>query len=221
VLHGVCLCAGLCAGLDPVLEAVAELPEAGLPIPSSAGHRIKQFFLQQLATVTAAGSSSKTSGSSRLTSEYSKEVQTIQQLQQKLEELAAFWWDRPGLSHAKPCALKAVQLVANAARVVARQQVAERNTPAYNTLLAQGYRAGACLGGINPVIPPAPPSQNHCVHCKSLTQGMFGADSAHTQEFVRNSNCPYQASLSCVYSCDNVMYAVPTHNAPADMHRTH
>jgi hypothetical protein len=90
VLHDPFWCAGLFAGLDPVLEAVAELPISGLPIPSSAGIRAKQFFIQQLDTATATGSTSQTPGRRRLASLHSKNVKTIQQLQQKLEELAGF-----------------------------------------------------------------------------------------------------------------------------------
>jgi hypothetical protein len=134
--------AGLCAGLDPVLEAVVQLPDGGLPIPSSAESLARNFFLQQLdAASDASNSSTQVPGSSSRSVAVPKDVQTLQQLG-KLLLYASTLWSNPDFKNAKPLALAAGQLVADAARVVARQQVAERNTQAYNTLLAEGYRAG-------------------------------------------------------------------------------
>jgi hypothetical protein len=104
--------------------------------------------VQQLDAVTAAASSTlQAPGSSRLAGVLPKGVKTLQQLLEQLQQLTLVWWDAPEFKAAKLLALAAVQLVADAARSVARQQVIERNTPAYNTLLTQGYRAGA-RGGV-------------------------------------------------------------------------
>lgn len=126
--------AGYCAGLDPVLEAVDELPPSGSPIPPSAQSRVRQFLTQQLSTGTTAAV--------QALCVRPKDLQDTKQLHEVLQ------WHVKALQHSGeslqelPIVVAAAQLVADAVRQVARQQVVEKNSTAYGLLLDEGYRAG-------------------------------------------------------------------------------
>jgi hypothetical protein len=127
---------GYCVGLGPVLEAVDELPPSGSPIPASAQSRVKQFFTQQLSTDTGTAP--------RPLRIRPPELQDLKQLHKSLQQHAkTFRYE--GAFQVPPIVVAAAQLVADGVRQVARQQVLEKNSPAYGVLLDEGYRAGVSL----------------------------------------------------------------------------
>jgi hypothetical protein len=137
--------------LDPVLEAVAELPEGGLPIPSSAEIRVRQFFQRQVRPVIAfAGVLPQLPQENKAVNVQPKDAQSIQQVQDFLQQLTDLSWSLSGLEHAGPAASAALQLVADAARFVARQHVIEKGSLAYIVLLTQTYRAGGSMASPSP-----------------------------------------------------------------------
>jgi hypothetical protein len=146
VRYGCCmasLLAGLFAGLTPVLEAAAELPEGGLCIPSSAQERVRQYFAQQVGTVAAAeGSSSATASHSRHGWVLPDGVKSTSALQRHLQQSVDTLWSDQQCAHARPLMRAAAQLVADAACDVAQQQVVNRTSSAHTVLLTEGYRAG-------------------------------------------------------------------------------
>jgi hypothetical protein len=70
------------------------------------------------------------------------DVQTIEQMQEHMQDIVEKEWSDPTASHAKPVALTAVQLVADPARFTAQQKVIKEGSVAYSVLLAETYRAG-------------------------------------------------------------------------------
>lgn len=133
-----------------MLEAVDELPSSSPPQASAqAQTKVKQFFIQQLSTVSASSSSSSGSSSTSIVAASGitsrphrvrpKEVQTLQQLQAALQKTE---WPPAGCNCLNDQVAAAVQLVMAAANQAARQQLIEKNSPAYAVLLDEGYRAG-------------------------------------------------------------------------------
>lgn len=122
------------AGLDPVLEAVDELPPSGSPIPPSAQSRVRQFLTQQLSTGTSAAV--------QALCVRPKDLQDTKQLHEALQRHANHLHSAVEGYHGVAMPAAAAQLVADAVRTVARQQVVEKNSTAYGLLLDEGYRAG-------------------------------------------------------------------------------
>jgi acid stress-induced BolA-like protein IbaG/YrbA len=129
-----------------VLEAVDELPLGGNPIPASAQKRVEQFLVKQISSgspaVSCSGSLAAKSPCMR-----PKELQDTKQLREFLQKHVKTAWvsvTSTGLTHVVTAA---VQLVAESAHRVARQQVIDKNSQAYTILLDEGYRAGVrpCL----------------------------------------------------------------------------
>jgi hypothetical protein len=137
--------------LDPVLEAVAELPEGGLPIPSSAEIRVRQFFQHQIQPVMGdGGMQTDVFDRHKAVDLQPADAQTIQQVQDFLHNFTVDTWGSAELSHVYPAAHAAVQLLGDTARFVARQQVVERGSLAYIVLLRQTYRAGGWHALVTP-----------------------------------------------------------------------
>jgi len=133
-----------------VLEAVDELPKQGTPIPSSSQSRVKQFFVQQISCTPAAASRSSVTGSAIVPCPSStqrpvkfrpKNISDLQQLQAELQNQAKRW-KLSQCRNLSPMVAAAVHLVTDAAAQAARQQIIEKNSPAYTVLLDEGYRAG-------------------------------------------------------------------------------
>lgn len=104
-----------CVGLDLVLEAVQELPPNGLSIPASAQSRMRQFFTEQLSADT-------------LPQRWRpQDLQDIKQLKVVLQHHAMLVNDGSDAAlQAIPMEAATAQLVADAVRQVARQQVVEK-----------------------------------------------------------------------------------------------
>jgi hypothetical protein len=161
-----------------VLEAVDELPPSGSPIPPSAQSRVRQFLTQQLSTASQSAGQHK--------------VVRPEDLQDTKQLLKVLQWHVRSLQRAgkasqePPLVAAAAQLVADAVRQVAQQQVVEKNSPAYSLLLTHGYRAGGLFvpAGVA-VCMCAGSKQNHAT---SLSAGHGKA-----------SNSRHRAVLSCAY----------------------
>jgi hypothetical protein len=135
--------AELFAGLTPVLEAVAELPAGGLPIPSAAQQRVRQFIKQQLGRATAElRNPAGTSGTNKPEGVLPEGLQAVTDLAGHLQQLSYNLWSQGQCKLASPIVSAAVQLVADASCFVARQQKTKPDTPAYGLLLSAAYRAG-------------------------------------------------------------------------------
>jgi hypothetical protein len=126
------LTAGLLAGLDPLLEAVAQLPADGQPIPSSLTAQVEAFLKQQCSQYVDAAASN---AGSHPTLIHLEDGQTIQQLHSQLLTVADSMFPVPH-ALAKACACAAMQLVTDAADMVGQSIQAQ-------TLLDQCFRAGA------------------------------------------------------------------------------
>jgi hypothetical protein len=133
-----------------VLEAVEELPLGGTPIPASAQKRVEEFLVKQINSGPAAVSSSS-GPAAKPPCVRPKELQDTKQLREFLQLLVKTAWGSVASTGLTPVVTAAVQLVAEAAHRVARQQVIEKKSQAYTILLDEGYRAGdgPCLVGCN------------------------------------------------------------------------
>jgi hypothetical protein len=137
-----------CAGLEPVLEAVDELPLGGTPIPASAQKRVEQFLVKQINSGPPAISRSGSLGAAaKPACVRPKELQDTKQLREFLQKHVETAWVSVKCTGLTTVVTAAVQLVAESAHRVARQQVIEKKSQAYTILLDEGYRAGAgpCL----------------------------------------------------------------------------
>lgn len=96
---------------------------------------MRQFFTEQLSADT---------GKAPLPQRWRpQDLQDIKQLQEVLQQHAMCVNEgTDAAQQAIPMAVATAQLVADAARQVARQQVVEKNSRAYGVLLDEGYRAG-------------------------------------------------------------------------------
>lgn len=123
----------------------------GLPIPASAQGRVRQFFVKLISAAPAAarsGGSPSTMGASAGRSQLCvrpKDLQDTKQLHEVLGrhvKTVLVIGACKDTSAATALVSAAIQLVAEAAHQVARQQVVEKNSSAYSVLLDEGYRAG-------------------------------------------------------------------------------
>jgi hypothetical protein len=95
---------------------------------------VRQFLTQQLSTASQSAGQHKVVRPDDL----QDTKQLLEVLQRHANHLCSAVEGRQGVV----LAAAAAQLVADAVRQVARQQVVEKNSPAYSLLLTHGYRAG-------------------------------------------------------------------------------
>lgn len=101
---------------------MAQLPEGGGPIPSSVLKQVKAFLTEQFVDYIGAAVLGGAPPSNYPSLVHHEEVTSLQQLQRYLQVLADTVWPVKPLRHARAQAYAAVQLVADAASVVARQE---------------------------------------------------------------------------------------------------
>lgn len=131
-----------------MLEAVDELPLGGTPIPASAQKRVEQFLVKQINSGPPAVSCSSSPGqAAKPPCVRPKGLQDTKQLREFLQKHVETSWVSVASTGLTPVVTAALQLVAESAHRVARQQVIEKKSQAYTILLDEGYRAGAgtCL----------------------------------------------------------------------------
>jgi hypothetical protein len=138
--------AGLFAGLTPILEAVAELPAGGLPLPNSAQAQVRQYFSKYKGATAAASSNANTQGDSTLGFVQPSFLKTTLELQEHLLHVAGSMWQKKlhpaSFSPDQQSTSAAAQLVGNAVNLVAQQLRVEQGSPACRSLMAEGFRAG-------------------------------------------------------------------------------
>lgn len=138
----ICVFAGLLAGMDPLVEAVAQLPTESQPIPSTVKRKVKEFLREQFVQYMRAAAVRGGPPGNYPTLVQAEGVQTISGLHSHLLQFAGVIWELEPLEQTRAHAYAVGKLVTGAAQAVALEDGTDVWSSAYCVLLAQCYRAG-------------------------------------------------------------------------------